>query len=364
MPAYLGRAPSIERVASLVLRTAHDLSGPLLLLGLDGVGFNAVEGLWNCNDIARLRSVIPSTSTTAWLTALTGAGVERHLVPGLFFRPGEGYEPINIAEVKPGDPSSDGLIPEIPTLFERLREAGIESHTCLGGLTAYPGIWREALFRGSNQIPSRRFSSLRPEPALAVAAAVDDVDDVLRQVPTKSVVFAYVDLDTSVHQYGYDERVIDSLRAIDVAACRWSAEGATVLAVSDHGQVPVSPSEEAVSAWERLERSPYAAGAAGGAGRARWLYAAAGREDELVGEAQAKLEEWADVFDVRQLPLNRQLRSRLGAVIALAKDPGFPLPAGHRNWEHGAASEEELLVPLAYWGEEQLRLQSMLSGEE
>jgi Type I phosphodiesterase / nucleotide pyrophosphatase len=360
LPTELRDVPSLAELGDVVSAVAGRRAGSVILLAVDGVSLRIAEGLWRCDHLVRLRSVVPTTSTTAWLTALTGAGVQEHLVPGLVFKPDDESELVNVAEIKPGDDGATALIPAIPTIFERIEKTGVSSIACLGGLTAYPGPWRESMLRGCKQLPSRRFPTLRAEAMLAASAAIADVEDALRQSPADSLVFAYIDLDTAVHRYGYNHDVLAGLSAIDTAARRWSKAGTSVIAVSDHGLVPVSPSSDALAIWGRLETGPLCASPAGGAGRMRWLYATPGKENELVGQARSELQEWAEIVDARELHLDPQLRMRIGSAIAIARDPGFPLPPGHRSWDHGATTEEELLVPLAYWGEGHPRLSHML----
>ncbi len=272
-----------------------------------------------------------------------------HLVPGLYFRV-EGYpHPINVATTKASDPWAVGLIPDVPTVFQRLAARGVQSAACLGGLTQFPGPWREAMLRGAAQVPSLGFPALQPDPEKAVSAAIADIGDTLARPERPPVVFAYVDLDTSVHRRGYDDGVLTALHALDTAAHRWAREGITVAAVSDHGLVPVAPSTAAIAAWRDLERSHHCRGS-GGAGRMRWLYARQGSDGEFFEEANAALGEWADVHHLSTLLLREPLRSRIGEIVAIARSPEFPLPTSELGWDHGAHTAEELLVPFALWG--------------
>jgi len=352
VPDEWAGVPSIARVADVVLAAVPPSpTRHLILLAVDGVAARIAEEAWGCDELVVLRSTIPTTSTTAWLTAFTGVAVEAHLVPGMVFRVRAEEGLVNATTTRHGDHWAAALIPDLPTVFSRLKRRGVASLACLGALTACPGPWRDAVLRDATPVRSRRFPTLAPEPARAAAAAIADVEDALREpLGDCSVICAYVDLDTSVHARGYDDGVVGALIALEEAARRWVRRGATVLAVSDHGLTPVSPARDAVEGWKMLETSSLCRGPAGGAGRIRWLYAAPGCGPEVLGKATALLAERADVYDTSMLCAGATLRERLGDVIAVARDPAFPLPRGHGLWNHGATEAEELLVPFGRWG--------------
>lgn len=350
--------PSISGVADAIYQAAprpsgqSDTSRPLIVLAVDGVSFSSAVRVWTCDELMQLQTTIPSTSVTAWLTAFTGAAVEEHTAPGLVFYVKRAGRLVNVAETRAGNPWAVDLLPKLPTVFERLLADGVRSGIGLGALAQYPGPWRDSLLRGAELMAPRGTGATPSDPHAAVASAINDVDDALaRRAHPLEVICSYVDLDSIVHRRGYDDDVLQALTALDSAAHRWSEHGATVLAVSDHGLTATEPAPMASSAWDELAESGACLRPSGGAGRMRWLYAAPGRTDEVMERASTLLGDLGDVYAVASVCESPILRERMGDVLTLARAPGFPLPAGHGEWEHGSTTPEEMLIPFARWGD-------------
>jgi hypothetical protein len=58
----------------------------IVLLGLDGIPYSLATRMWTSSATVKLRSVLPTTSSTGWLSSLTGLNVDAHGVPGVVFR--------------------------------------------------------------------------------------------------------------------------------------------------------------------------------------------------------------------------------------------------------------------------------------
>src|SRR5262245_47863305 len=95
-------APSIatvkRRITDLVDREVR--SGqlrPIVVLAIDGVPFDLARQTWVGARHERLASVFPTTSSSAWLTSLTGLDVDAHGMAGVVVRLADrGDEPINL----------------------------------------------------------------------------------------------------------------------------------------------------------------------------------------------------------------------------------------------------------------------------
>jgi hypothetical protein len=258
-----------------------------------------------------------------------------------------------------------------PTVFERATEAGARCLTLGRELDHLPGTWAPALLRGSlvsgvwcqsterHSRPVHRHGAAAlaeqaADPRLLADTVAADVTVVLAEAAPRAPVllWVYVNLDDHIHRHGYDAGVLAALRRLDAAASQWADRGWTVLAHSDHGQVPVRPDPALAAAWAEVDNSDDCELPSGGAGRARWLYPRPGREDAVRARLAAALGEAAVVLPTPELALSPHLAlppERVGAVLALAASPAFPLPDPGLRYEHGGLDVEEMVVPLGAW---------------
>lgn len=291
-------------------------------------------------------TTFPSTSTTAWLTALTGAGLEQHLVPGMVFH--VDGSPVNAVGAGP-----ENMLGPVESVFSRLRAAGVESSVIPGMLNDYPGPWSSALWQGASIVPSARPAATPPDPRDTASESVADVDAVL--ATGADLVVAYVDIDTAVHQEGYTDRVRQALAILDSAAIRWRKHDVLTMALSDHGAVEVRPDDAVVRRWTGVADSGLCDPVGGGAGRVRWLHSCPGQHERLLELARHALGDvaWvASKWEVAQAglwPASESLLCRVGDVVAVAMAPAFPVLLEDMRYEHGSITPMEMLVPFAVW---------------
>jgi hypothetical protein len=291
-------------------------------------------------------TTFPSTSTTAWLTALTGASLEQHLVPGAVFH--LDGSPVEAAGAGPAH-----LLGPVESVFSRLSVAGVESSVILGMLADYPGPWSRALWQGANVVPSPRSAATPSDPRDTATLAVADVDAVL--ATDADLVIAYVDIDTAVHQEGYSDPVRQALAILDSAAIRWRRHEILTMALSDHGATEVLPDAAVTRRWTAMTESGLCDPVSGGAGRVRWLHSRPGQHEQLLHVAREALGEVAWVASKWEVvrrglwPASESLLRRVGDVVAVATDAAFPVPQEDLRYEHGSISPMEMLVPFAVW---------------
>src|SRR5207245_312786 len=70
-----------EHVRALLANDRRDV----IVLAVDGIPYELARTVWRRAHITRARSVFPTTSSTAWLTSLTGESVDAHGIPGVVF---------------------------------------------------------------------------------------------------------------------------------------------------------------------------------------------------------------------------------------------------------------------------------------
>src|SRR5580704_10923798 len=66
------------------------LNAPTIFVAVDGIGYDVAHRVWSeAPHLTPLSSTFPSTSTSAWLSAVTGLRPEEHGVLGVvYFDPG------------------------------------------------------------------------------------------------------------------------------------------------------------------------------------------------------------------------------------------------------------------------------------
>lgn len=291
-------------------------------------------------------TTFPSTSTTAWLTALTGAGLEQHLVPGMVFH--VDGSPVSAVGTGPAH-----LLGPVESVFSRLRAAGVRSSVIPGMMADSPGPWSRALWQGANTVLATRPAATPPDPRDTASQAVADVDAVL--ATGVDLVIAYVDIDTAVHQEGYSDRVQQALAIVDSAAIRWRRHEVLTMALSDHGATEVRADAAVTRRWTAMTDSGLCDPVSGGAGRVRWLHSCPGQHQRLLQVARQSLGDvaWvASKWEVAQRglwPASESLLCRVGDVVAVAMAPGFPVLQEDMRYEHGSITPMEMLVPFAIW---------------
>jgi Type I phosphodiesterase / nucleotide pyrophosphatase len=350
------RQHSLAAVPDLLLgELARAPGGGVIVLGVDGLSHRAAASAWSRAELTYLTSTFPSTSAPAWLTALTGADPQVHGVPGMVYRVGgalayavtgqsiAGDGAVPLGAVPPG-----AVLPQ-PTVFERAAAAG---HRCVAvgrELGHLPGPWAPALLRGAAPVTAvartrEELAAQAADPGLLADAVAADVTMALSGSPT--LVWVYVNLDDHVHAHGYDAAVMTALRRLGHAAAGWAGEGWTVVAHSDHGQVPVRADPALARAWADVDDPRECELPGGGAGRVRWLYPRPGREAAVRARLADALGASAVVVPAHDLGLRP---GRVGSVVAIAADERFPLPDPTLRFEHGGLDPDEMIIPVAVW---------------
>jgi hypothetical protein len=323
---------SLAEIPSRLERALKSADRGVIVLAVDGLSSDVAKQSWlSASTTSTLSSTVPSTSATAWLTALTGGPADVHRVPGTVYRNGSG-----LVHAINGAPA----IPDLPTVLERHGATVLARE-----LDHLEGTWAQALLRGCNRIPApprHKLGAQADDPPLLVANVVADLDKAL---PDARFLWTYVNVDDHVHRNGYDESVHEAMLRLDAHASRWAAQGWTVVAHSDHGQVAVDPDPDLVEAWDAIVREECVI-PSGGAGRTRWLYPKAERLDAVFDRVATTLGSTATVHHAGDLGLPQP---EAGPVVAVAASPRFPIPDPGRKFEHGGLSRDEIDVPFAVW---------------
>ncbi|HEY0641659.1 MAG TPA: hypothetical protein VGD67_28870, partial [Pseudonocardiaceae bacterium] len=244
------RRASLATVPEVVLGELARSARGVIVLAVDGLGHRVAQRVWPGAALRTLTGTVPSTSATAWLTALTGAAPAEHGAVGMAYRAGDSLVLGVTGAVLAGDPRPRAVLkPLRRTVFERSPRPALALARELDHL---PGPWAPALLRGARRAPAVDPDALAAQAsdprrlAEAVAAQVSATAD-------RGLAWVYVNLDEYVHAHGFDEAVHEGMAALGAAAADWARAGWTVLAHSDHGQVPVAPDPALARAWAALD---------------------------------------------------------------------------------------------------------------
>ncbi|MFN8035927.1 MAG: alkaline phosphatase family protein [Acidimicrobiia bacterium] len=333
---------------------AREWSGPdlagaraVVLLVLDGLGWNALEQHrpmlpeLAAGDGGPITTVVPSTTSTALTSLVTGLAPSQHGVMGYRMRVDGGI--LNVLRWQ----YVDGRRPPDP--FE------VQRHACFLGREV-PVLTRsefrttgftEAHLRGSRFVGWGTVSTLVEHVRRLVAAG-------------ERFVYAYYPgIDTVAHEYGLVDGYFEAeLRAADglLGAILDSLPGdVRVVVTADHGQVHTGR-----EGWVSLARLDALVDDYAGDGRFRFLYARRGAAAELAAAAReevghlAWVMERAELFDDGWLgppPTSPSIPRRVGDVVLAAREPvAFIDPTMTREQAllagHGSVTPDEMLVPL------------------
>lgn len=354
---------TLATVPSRVIGALRRAGRGVVVLAVDGLPYPTAAGCWPDAALTRLTSTVPSTSTTGWLTAVTGLGPADHGVPGMVYQiPRDGtliYAVTGQVLARGPADATDRGGPVVAgrTMFERA--AGWARCVALGReLDHLDGPWAPALLAGADRIPARPAAELAAaaaDPVLLATQIGAEVDAELARPSARPVLlWAYLNLDDHLHRYGPDERVTAALRALGGHAQRWAESGWTVICHSDHGQVRCVPDPDLCSGWDDLDRL-HCALPSGGAGRIRWMYPRPGHQERLATRLGARLGDTATVLDADRfaalggMPMTPLLRGRIGSVVAVAASERFPVPDPSLRYEHGGLHPDEMAVPFVTW---------------
>lgn len=330
-----------ERIRSLLAEAAASGGADLLVLAVDGIGFSLAAEAWPAAETECLRSVFPTTSSTAWLSSLTGDDVSSHGIPGVAFAGPDG-ELINLYAFNgPLGSARRGNI------FSDAAEARFSPMAVLGDLAGLDCSWRELLLDGAMRCGRQRLfgaPDVRPSDVSPLLEA--GIREAVAAGPAPRLIWCFIDADLYIHRHGYDEAMLGFLRDIEALALAFAAKGTIVAAHSDHGLVPTRHDPGLATLLQGLE--PYCERPMGGAGRTRWLYPRAGSEP-LVEKGLASLP-----AEVRVAASSDYFRpgsaahSRAGSILLIAEGEHFLAPDAYR-YEHGSLTAGELDVPFAIW---------------
>lgn len=318
----------------------------IVVFGLDGIKFGLARSVWCNASVTLYTSVYPTTSSTAWLTSLTGLGPEDHGIPGVVFTDDCG-QLINVFQ-HTGKLRS----PIIRNIFTDGAELGFRSIAIMGDWEPFDCTWRDLLLAHAHAVRGYRFytADVPLAPRQIAGTIAEAVAEARRKRVTNEplLIWCFVDIDRHIHYSGYDSEVIDLLGEIERLAVQMVEDNTLVVAHSDHGLTLTNHSESIAAALKDAQdrfncRS-------GGCGRTRWFYSDYRDRSALIGTLQETLPESVRIFVPESVFAPHSLStSRIGDVMLMAEGHEFVTFAGQK-FDHGSRTADEIEVPIAIWG--------------
>jgi hypothetical protein len=316
----------------------------VLVFAVDGIPCELALSSWKKAWTEKLRSLFPTTSSTVWLSCLTGMNVADHGIPGVVFRMEEGQDPVNVFSYK-GDIA--GI--DIGNIFTDALDLGYEPYSIRGDLEQLDCSWRDLLLRSSKAGASLPFftGDVLPSPRELCGQVRRSVLDTLQAAQGRPcLVWTFIDADQYIHKHGYDDYLLQFLAVFEELA-EELAQNAIVIAHSDHG---LTPTRSDARVQEILDELQQAHGCAiGGAGRTRWVYCKEEKTESLIALLKSRLPpsvltgRTAHFFD-KDSPSGK----RMGNIILVAEGEEFIVPEGYL-FDHGSLTGAELFVPCSEW---------------
>lgn len=314
----------------------------LVIFAVDGIHYNLAEQLWPSAKIACWQAVFPPTSSTCWLSSLTGRRVDEHGVAGVVYRP----RTDNSALINIYDYQGAGVIQPEANIFTDAAYFGYLPQAIAGDLLPVAGAWTRALLTGAVNVDHTPFFTRSPLPssAILIAAVEKAIERALSQsFPT--LIWCFIDLDQYIHHYGYDDLVADFLIKLEKLAHRLTLQQVDVIAHADHGLVATRHDESVARILNDLSEK-YSC-PMGGAGRTRWFYTDPTNFTSLEQALHCALGNIADIVPAETM-LKLTGFDAIGNLLVIARGETFITPEGYR-YDHGSLLPQELNVPCALW---------------
>jgi hypothetical protein len=330
-----------------------------VILAVDGIHYDVAQAHWSADVLLPMTSTFPSTSVVAWLTASTGLPPECHGVPGVVFYDRDSNVLINCITdsivTAPGQSlasRSKEPIPRNRTIFQDLRDMGVDCYAVLGDLANFPGRWRDAVLLGCRNVEIASLGRAEASSSIVERVIQQTQEVIAHQTRNESYcIWSFVNFDDYAHLHGYDDRVRNGLATLNETAHAWAASGHTVVAYSDHGMTRSTSIRNQFAAWGDLVTSccdlPV-----GGAGRVRWFYPRPGEQGNFVKAARALAKHSALILspaDLENMGLFSKTPVGIGCVVLVANGLDFPFCEADLPFDHGSFTYDEMFVPLAIW---------------
>ncbi len=350
--------------------------GPVVVVVVDGLGWNSLQGALAATDDPLLRrwsepsdpitTVFPTTTVAALVSVSTGAAPAQHGAAGYrLYLPGFGVVadllkmmPVGLAspESLVGPSWSPQVITDAPTIFRRLGTGVAISRESFRSTGFTRLLYDGAEYRGyatASELAHELARTLTSRPLPPIVYAYWDEFDTVQHLRGPAPRHARFELERLAHLLAHVAEDLGS-----------AAQDVTVLLTGDHGQVEVRR-ELQLAVDEHPDLLAQMSRPIGGDRRGAYFAAAPGKEDGLARDLERYLPPGSRRVGIPDAlagglfgpgPWHPEIEVRLGTFLALPVRgsgivqhlPGATRPTRHLAGGHGGLEADELLVPLVH----------------
>lgn len=314
-----------------------------IIFAVDGIYHRLAKRLWPSAQMMCWQAVFPPTSSTCWLSSLTGQRVSEHGVAGVVYQPqSDNHTLINICDYQ-----GKAIVLPKENIFTDATRYGYLPQAIAGDLLPIAGAWTRALLVGAENLDQTPFFTRYPlpSPQTLVAAIEEAVQLALGRSHHPTLLWCFIDIDQYIHKNGYDLYVTDFLLQLEKLAVKLTRQRMDVIAHADHGLVPTRNNKEVARTLNNLSKR--FAAPMGGAGRTRWFYVDQAQRLPLQQALHDALGNIANIIP-REAISHISNFSAIGNLLLIARGETFIAPDGYR-YDHGSLLPQEIYVPCALW---------------
>ena len=344
--------PSITEFRSRIRLLLEDELGAIgreprdvVIFAIDGIPYQCAVRHWRHAETSKMCSAFPTTSSTCWLSSLTGMSVARHGIPGVVFRVTD-RDLVNVFEY-----GGNLNIPSTGNIFSDAARLGYEPWSIMGDLEAYDCSWRAELLQHSQALSGYRFyTNAKTSCPLAICGTLRQaINACAKRKPRHRarLIWCFIDADHHIHRKGYDDDLSKFLDNIEGLALDLKHEAVLPVAHSDHGLVRTLHNHDLENLLDGLLKRCECS--IGGAGRTRWIYVKPDSKNEVMAELIRAMPVQMRVCGAEEFFEQGSIaKTRVGEVMLIAEGEEFMTFSDHK-FDHGSLTDAELFVPLSYW---------------
>lgn len=350
----------------------------ILVLALDSISFldssDYIEKHLGNAFVKPLTSTFPSTSISSWASMFLGLHPNEHGFYGPAFYEKELNKVIGLVN---SVIYSDNVVtspfplelansirltpPEATTIFEKLEANNWDTYLMLDYALAKSYVWIQEITRGTHLVKNFFSENKYYEFPEMLTEGLNITEELIHNLKdNNNLIWSFINFDPYVHNFHLPadkkdyifKTIAEFIRKLNIV---FHKEKWCVLIVSDHGQIIQDINSNQIEQYNSLINNNLTFKyPQGGAGRVRWTYPKAGKEDyvfervkDIVGNDGIILHK-EELWEKKLFPTKTHFKDyRVGEIIALANNHQFP-SYGHTLFaEHGSITEREMFVPFA-----------------
>jgi len=357
---------NVSCLKRIAMEVTQKTGNSLLIWAFDSLGYPQFKlaSAGRARRILPVTSTVPSTSTTAWTSIMTGCEPKTHGVYGTAFYVEEIGRTVSLLSRQVIEESPSDRLTRFPWLSSKATPSLLTELRGQGFACAFMGLTSELaslaffheLSRDSELMPFPYDNRQEVDPSIGTSRLADQVEAHISEYRNRGECFcciAFSDHVRYISEQGYTGAFIEAVAALAerMSGLRTRFDRLSILAVADHGMIRQRPRLKTplIKDQEILNLSRHNPG---GAGRILFFYPGEGCYAEMWALLNQRLGQSGILLSrseyvERYYDLGAYDTQRIGDIVAVATDDAFPSASIDDLHEHGALSPEEMLSYVA-----------------